>query len=335
MSAPEHTHLSPDTLEEAVLGRLTPAEMKVVEEQVLACSRCAEAYAQEQLVAAGTRAWARRDLRQRLATRIATGSASRVPWPRILGVAALLVVIVGAGLIFRWRETIPPDAGMTADTTLADAAQITAQNVPVPAAASRDRASATTHTTTPQEAPRAPGKDAPAPASTERPLLAEGSLEKKSDREAAPLPSTAAEDRDDRTPAQPGIDVWMGGTTSADGLGGASQLQPAGASQQGVRLYNAEKSVRAKGEAASKPVFVIHQELVHALARRRVDEAAGGIPTHVTQVGDTFYVTLYLDSLFSPLQLHSLSARQLTPDSFQVILPDRVLGYRMPRSTTR
>jgi hypothetical protein len=334
MSAPEHTHLSPDTIEEAVLGRLTAAEMTVVDEHVLACSRCAEAYAQEQFIAAGTRAWARRDLRQRLAGRLAT-TATHVPWPRVLGAAALLVVIVGAGLIYRWRETILPDAGTAADSTLVDATQITAQHVPVPAAASRDRASATTPTNTPQEAPRAPGKDASVPTSMGRPLLAEGTLEKKNDKEGASLPSTAAEERDDRTSAQPGMDVWLGGTTSADALGGASQMQPAGASQQGVRLNRAENSVRAKGELAAPPVFVIQQELRHILARRRIDEASGGIPTHVTQAGDTLYVTLYLDSLLSPGELHSLSARQLTPDSFQVILPDRVLGYRIQRHSTR
>ena len=104
MNGAENNHLLPETIEDAVLGRLTPEERSRVESHVLDCAMCREAMEQERLIAAGTKAWGRAAMKQKLAGRIAAASQQRTPWPHILSAAALLIVIIGIGVLFRWRS---------------------------------------------------------------------------------------------------------------------------------------------------------------------------------------------------------------------------------------
>ncbi len=133
-----------------------------------------------------------------------------------------------------------------------------------------------------------------------------------------------------------GIDLWLGGTQAGNTLSGGMQAQPAGASNQGVSLnrLEARKGTR-KTESALSPVYVIDQRPRGALDDARAAVHPPDILTHIVQSGDTLRFVLFLDLLLTPDQLRATFARQVSADSFQVVLPDRVLGYRIPLNVTR
>ena len=337
MNESEKNHLSTETIEDAVLGRLTHDENAGFESHLRSCPRCRRAFEQERLIAAGTKGWARATMKQKLAGRIAVTAHRRVPWPRVLGVAALLVVIIGVGVLFRWREPAQERDLTFSDTTVSDATLKSKQPASSPATTSGGAIS--TRQLTPalredRETVRRDKKDLPA---GERQPPNEPSMQEEKDKEtqpqvimkAAPAAEVAAAESE-------GLDVWLGGTQVRSALSGNMQAQPAGASNQGVSLnrLEARKGTR-KAESALSPVFVIDQRPRGALHDARAANDSQNIPTHIVQSGDTLHVVLFLDSLLSPNQLRATFARQVSADSFQVVLPDKILGYRIPQTVTR
>jgi hypothetical protein len=140
----------------------------------------------------------------------------------------------------------------------------------------------------------------------------------------------------DEVVKSPDLDVWVEGMQWSPPYTGGMQTQPAGASNQGVSANRLEaRSKVLKNEMAPYPVFIINQRPRGELHdTRRVGKAIKTTPAHVVRAGDTLYVTLYLDSLLTPEQLRSTFGQQAAPDSFHILLPDRILGYRVPGGLT-
>jgi hypothetical protein len=334
MNESEKSHLSADTIEDAVLGRLTPEIRARVESHLGACSQCRDAFEQELLLAAGIKGWARAAMKQKLAGQIAVTEQRSVPWPHLLGAAALLVVIIGVGVLFRWHEPVQEPSLTFSDTVVSDSGQKSLPQAPAPVS-EPDKMIADQYTTSPprdaRETARQDKKDV-APAAQPRPAeLAD--LEGKA-KEAEPAAMRAAIAEEAAKPA--GLDVWLGGNELSNAPSGGMQAQPAGASNQGMSLnrLEARKGMR-KTESASYPVFVIDQRARRALHDAYAADESLDIPTHIVRLGDTLRVTLYLDPLLTQDQMRSVYARQVSPDSFQVQLPGRIVGYKLPSNVTR
>jgi hypothetical protein len=340
MNGIENNHLEPDTIEDAVLGRLTPDDSSRVESHVRVCARCREALEQERLIAAGTRAWGRAAMKQKLAGRIAIASRQRTPWPHILSAAALLVVIIGVGVLFRWRSPDREPGTSFSDSVFSGEPTKDARPAPAPSAVSEESArSQIREQVSPADreisrydkkgAPRtgaqipAPGIETAATEELEQPVL----------EQKAKMKSTAA----DEVAKAPDLNVWVEGIQWSTPFASGMQAQPAGASNQGVSANRLEaRSKVVKHEMAALLVFIINQRPRGELHDTRpVGYASGMNPAHVVRVGDTLYVTLYLDTLLTPERLQSTFGQQATPDSFQIMLPDRILGYRIPGGMTR
>jgi Putative zinc-finger len=337
MNESEKNHLSAENIEDAVLGRLTHDENARVESHLASCTQCRKALEQERLIAAGTKGWARAAMKQKLAGQIAVTAQRRVPWPHVLGAAALLAVIIGVGVLFRWREPAQERDLTFSDTTVSDATLKSKQPASTPATTSDGAISSRQLTPAlreDRETVRRDKKDLPA---GERQILNEPSMQEEKDKEtqpqvimkAAPAAEVAAAESE-------GLDVWLGGTQVSSALSGNMQAQPAGASNQGVSLNRLEaRKGTHKTESALSPVFVIDQRPRGVLHDARAANDSQNIPTHIVQSGDTLHVVLFLDSLLTPNQLRTTFARQVSADSFQVVLPDRILGYRIPQNITR
>jgi hypothetical protein len=334
MNTSEKPHLSADTIEDAVLERLSPDEKARVESHLRDCSRCRQAFEQELLIAAGTKIWARAAMKQKLAGHIAAAAQRRVPWPQVLGAAALLVVIVGVGVLFRWREPVMERDLAFSDTAVSDALTQSVPSTPAPSTEAGKMTVERKLNPPPhddRERDRQDKKDVSS--AYEQTRVAAPEMEEKA-KEAEPPVTNAALAEAVGEPA--GLDVWLGGTEVSNALSGGIQAQPAGASNQGVSLnrLEARKGVR-KTESAMAPVFVIDQRARTTLHDARAANEPQDIPTHVVRRGDTLRVTLFLDPLLTQDQLRSAFARQVSADSFQIVLPSRILGYRIPPSVTR
>ncbi len=71
-------------------------------------------------------------MKKKLAGQIAVASQRHVPWPQVLGAAALLVVIIGVGVLFRWREPAQERDLTFSDTTVSDALLKNMPTAPAP-----------------------------------------------------------------------------------------------------------------------------------------------------------------------------------------------------------
>ena len=334
MNESENTHLSAENIEDAVLGRLTHDENARVTSHLAGCTQCRKAFEQELLLAAGTKEWARAVMKHKLAGQIAVTAQRPVPWPHILGAAALLVVIIGVGVLFRWREPIQERDLTFSDTTASDALQKNIPSAPAPTTGAGKMTADQQLTPLPRDDGESARRDKKDVAAVDRQIRVEPSLVEEKTKEAQPAPLITATSEKVAEPA--GVDLWLGGTQVGNALSGGMQAQPAGASNQGVSLnrLEARKGTR-KTESLPSPVFVIDQRPRGALDDARAGIHSPDIPTHVVQSGDTLRVVLYLDPLLTPDQLRTTFARQVSADSFQVVLPDRILGYRIPQNMTR
>jgi hypothetical protein len=334
MNESENTHLSADTIEDAVLGRLTPEAHARVASHLDACPQCRDAFEQELLLAAGTKGWARAAMKQKLAGQIAVTAQRNVPWPHVLGAAALLVVIIGVGVLFRWRQPVQEPSLTFSDTVVSDARQKSVPQAPAPVSESGKMTADQYGTPLPRDEHESARQDKKDMAQAEQPMPVEPPELEGEAKEAEPTAMRAAIAEEAARPA--GLDVWLGGNELSNAPSAGMQAQPAGASNQGMSLnrLEARKGMR-KTEMASSPVFVIEQR-----ARRTLDDAYAAdesqdIPTHIVRFGDTLRVTLFLDAPLTEDQMRSVFARQVSPDSFQVLLPGRIVGYKLPPNVTR
>lgn len=96
-----HWTTDDDLVRDYLLG-LVKIEVKLeLEAHLSSCPACRERIAEEQSIALGVRQYALFTQKEQL--RALTGAAdAAVPWPRILSIAALLVIIAGIGVYNRW-----------------------------------------------------------------------------------------------------------------------------------------------------------------------------------------------------------------------------------------
>jgi hypothetical protein len=308
--------------------------MREIRKHLEHCTECKEGFALEQVIAAGTQSWARSAMKQKLAGRLASRPDRHIPWPRVLGVAALLIVIVGVGIIFRWRDAIHQPLTAASDSVPADAA---IKSQPPPAALPNDSkrpiAQAEKTIIISDRLTARPEKKEISAAEQSAPAAAPAIAEAEKDLQAE-MVSKGDITEQHNAPASMAEGFWLSGTASG-ALSGGKLGVPAGASQQGYSLERRD-AVRsaAKTKFASR-TFIIGQSLRRTLAETSNLIQAQSVPTYVERSGDTLRLTLYLDSLMTPPALQATYAREITQDSFQVILPDRILGYRIPPTLTR
>lgn len=102
MTGPPEEHIAEDRLEAFARGALSRAEGEQILAHVQRCARCRAALSAEISLAEGVRQSARDEFKRRLAARIAASRPAGVPWPRILGAAATILILAGIGIAYHW-----------------------------------------------------------------------------------------------------------------------------------------------------------------------------------------------------------------------------------------
>lgn len=333
MNTPDHGHLTPEQLEDAARGLLTPDRMAEVDAHCATCSRCRDAYEEERLIAAGTRSWARAALKHRIAGAIAKERQRTIPWPRILTAAAVVLVLAGTGIVYRWLST-GPDSPVVAmktvstdtSTALADrvAEQNQVQGFMEPSAAPPARLQEEAR----QE--RAPSGPARSYASAE--------AARKEDV-ISPAPLAQADAREEADALENGgstaLILWGHPSTPDADLKDKAAAALSQQKQQVQVLRNGMGSsgqsvIGAAAPSSSPLTFLIGQQSVLAMVRRDARLRSDEVPARISRIGDTVHIVLMPDPPLPDAAIRSAFVRTFPPDSFQVVLPGQVWGFKAP-----
>jgi hypothetical protein len=317
--------MSSETLENFVLEKLSPAERDTVENHLAACISCREALEEERYLAAGIRSSGRAALKSRLAESLTAPDQQPAPWGRILSAAAVLVVIAGIGLVYRWLTPV-------------------------------EQAPQVAETRAPAQADKAPGDLL----SSEKP---EASRQFKQKREASKAPTgqtsslAAGESSKDAlmentvtvAAESPGADadlsvhhsIWQTGqlteNTESDQHGltlkGDQQVAPHAAGAQMQKRQDIAGRVQTIPRAIVRVSPLIDLPPSENISRTRL--AKHEIPTQISESPDSIVFTLYTDLPLEGQALRDAYLRQITPDSVVLLIGGRSISYKLSLPAAR
>jgi hypothetical protein len=356
MNGTEHGHCPPELLEDAARGHLDPARMLEVENHCAVCSQCRDAYAQERRIAHGARSWARSALKKRLAGAVAEERATALPWQRIVAVAAVLLVIAGTGIVYRWLHRIPQEPLLLTESVITDSIAAAAQpstaddhgqamRSAAPGARQKEKneaADGQISPTRPEGEPAAEARSLPSPAPALKEDLADAaeSLAKSEDTGRIIWGTLFAEEEDKKGKIVSQAETQQT-QISRNGMGSRVQstIEPPRdkRSRATTNSVGAARSSAGTGGGAmghgfvqSPNVFILEQQHILAMMRRDADERPDAVPARITRTGDTVHIVLLLSTLLPTDALRSASVTECSPDSLEVILPGRRIGFRVP-----
>ncbi len=306
-----------DLLSRYALDRLNAEERAGMDAHAAGCTACRDALRREMLIAAGARRLGRETLKAELKKRVAGREASS-PWPRYIAAAAVLCLVVGFGVYYTFLHSPAP--------------------LPI-AAAPPAGISAPIARNEEADKPVAHAK-ADAPQKKKEPVR-----ELSRDREDARSEGTAvggiarAQAADELSAAEAG-EFWSDGivTRPPEYLDQAAPAAPLrGTAQSAVNSLALKKAVKEEAgrlkdaRSGVQEKYLIQQRPASALPanRRKTQDEANTVPTHIEKQGSTTTMTLYLDPPVDDRELKGARVEALRDDSVVVTLGGRKIMYRL------
>jgi hypothetical protein len=339
MNGTQDNHLSTEKLEDAARGRLSPVDMESVRSHCATCKSCRKALDEELRIAQGTRAWARSAMKQRLAEQVAHIPQNRIPWPRVMAAAALILVVVGVGILYQWLQTGKEAVPVFTDNVQPQTESL-ARKDRQPSAPAPDEQELSGHLAAEPkaDATRTRKESAAPPGSGRSSVLRPAQISEEP--AAAPFAAVQQADAGDAIHAvgtSEGLILW--GTRLPAPLTEKKKVEETRATEvmQDKATYGnmVRSSKTAGGTGVRSHTFIIDQRVPLAFLDQKYGHP-GATAAKVMRSGDTLHVTLFLDSLLTPTGIRSAFAREIPPDSFEVILPDgTTFGYRTPSGLLR
>ncbi len=333
MNAPDVPHISSETLEDFVLEKLPPPERAMVEHHVASCSSCRAALEEEQHFAAGIRSVGRAGLKSRLAESLAAPGQQPAPWGRILSAAAVLVVIAGIGIVYRWF-TPGDQAPQVAETMAPTRADKVSRDMPrpeEPEPSARFKEKRETH-----QASQPRISPVPTPALTEQ---------RASRMESEPSKDARTENKGavDAAAESPGVamalslqpSIWQTGQLSENPQSAQDERLSKTDQQAAPHAAGAQMQKRQDlaGQMPTSPRAFVRvsplADLPLADTAGRTRGGAHGIPTQIIQSPDSLLFILYTDLPFEGEGLRNARVRQITPDSILLLIGERHISYRL------
>ncbi|MBP1649064.1 MAG: hypothetical protein H6Q30_2509 [Bacteroidetes bacterium] len=341
--AKEHFAEDPELLERYVLDRLDRTSLAQCEEHLRTCATCRQAVQADRMIIAGVKRYGRDQMKERLRTVAGLPPTRRIPWPHVLGVAAILLILFGIGIYQRWFVTsVQPDdiaalqpsgpeekAGRTAPDREHEKAS-TQQSAPLPPEGSAGR---------PEVKDRRIPAESNAKAETERfgytqaptdhreESAAAASKEKQSEQISPPSAALAAAQQE----------FWTSGTLIAQAAAKKDVDDAKGAKPMMSDAVRAGEESRAK-MSTLRQVTVEQRPARNLPASQQVQQQMLGrqtIQTLVQQSGDATHLTLYPESPFDSTQLLYARAQQISTDSLVIHIGSQQIGYRLPVGALR
>ena len=279
-------------------------------------------------------------MKQRLASRIARLPRHGTPWPRVLATAALVVVVVGVGLIYRWSQTGKETVPVFTDD-LQERPENIAQESPQSPPAKPDKQDLSGYAAEePQTGAASIRKEiSPSPRADRRTVLKSTRLP-----ESPVAPALAEAEQADAEHAIQTVGrseeliVWGSPvqTTPVERKEGEATLEGAMLKDKAIPDRMAAGSGTTTTSATGSHIFIVEQRSQETRLRGKKSGPPGATAAGLARSGDTVYVTLHLDPLLSAAEMRTVFVRECPPDSFQIVLPGgTVIGYRTPTGFLR
>ena len=370
MNAADVPHISSETLEDFVLEKLPPDERASVERHVATCASCRTTLEEERQLAAGIRSSGRAALKSRLAESLVTSGQETVPWGKILSAAAVLMLITGIGLVYRWLTPVEqfPQVVESIIHTQADKAA----GPPPPATEpqpsprlkeKRDAGKGSEPGTSPARAlteqtasgtdqtPSGTGQSASRTKQTasRTEQKASRSEQTASDVEGMRLKDALSEEKVTAGAETPEVafaptvhrSIWQTGQLTEnpepdqDYLWLKSDQQPAphAAGAQMQKRQDLAGAVHMLPRTIVRVSPLLELPLSGTAGRTRAGTYE--IPTHITQSPDSVVFTLYTDLPLEGQALRDAQLRQVTPDSVVLTIGGRSISYRLSLPASR
>ena len=346
----QHFTEDEELLERYVLGTLGPEQRDACEQHLSTCDQCRSAVRDERQLIAGIKRVGREQLKERLKERLGTGSG--VPWLRVAGIAATVVIIAGIGTVYHWWGS----TGRTPESTVSESGP--REETPrQPSMAIGEPAPGNERDARAGKLSEGFAKKSGAPGLKEKSV----SLAQKSDvTTVAPLSGGAAR-KDELAAARkaepmlPANEPKVGAMTTdravqrssrqqsfwVQGIPIPSALNPESRAEEGqmnamkqfdktLSAKRAKQKLEGAVQNATEAGIILQQTQAALNQAGEHQMHAAYIPTEV-QVSDTAtLMTLYVDSLMSSREISSARISRVTQDSIIVFVGGRALGYRMP-----
>jgi hypothetical protein len=341
-----------DLLGRFVLGRLGPEERLRCDDHLRTCEICRMAVMRERTIAAGAKRLGREELRRRL--REATGSvpAAGLPWQQIVGIAAVVVIVIGTGVLYRWwSESSDVTSHSTGPMMTEERLQKPAVSAPTEAENRPQKTDIGEHQepslTTADGRATDVEKSAPAPlTSGGKDGLARAAQTEHESGAARRDKMNREEGKDAKEllAAAPGKQVSAEQTQQQTWLQGVVTPRPAskgpalGQSPRANALKGREtdavaaKKTETVADAAGNDYTVSQRPLSALPGSRQLGHPRGTVETLLEEQDHRSRLTLFLDSLFSEEELQQATVEVVTEDSIVVRLRDRMIGYRLPET---
>jgi hypothetical protein len=334
----EHFAEDPEQLEEFVLGRLDQASQKRCEDHLETCEPCRRRVQVERIIATGIKRAGRDRMKERLGMLSGIPPRRSVPWPRVISVAAVLLIIVGIGVTQRWFIThvepidaVAPEAMRTEQS--AEPLAPRAENEMKPSPSSTDGSGPSVERHLGDDQARAPQEIRSREAAANR-----GYAAAPTDRlEKAEAP--ASKDKQLADMDQPSLaatagaqEFWTNGTLIAEAVPkkktdeGKTEMARPSAGINSSDIYQQERDSFGHVIVDQRPLST----LPSTLQSQQQFFSHQTIPTLVRHSAHETRLTLYPDSPFDSTQLHSARIQQVAPDSFVVRIGSQQIGYRLP-----
>ena len=345
----EHLAFDPELLERYVLDRVSAEERLAIGRHLRLCAQCRRAVQEERVLAAGVRRSGREELKKKIGAHPVRFSPS---WQQVLSAAAVLLVLVAAGIYEEWLapRTPEPVQAPLAQSQPRESTPSTGLQPPRtehPAAKAEEKSEVgrqevgiakdirtESHlkegiaASNAPAAPEAQAAGAPAELNATKPVPSSGGTVVggmlKTSETYWTTGTVLPQSRESLSAPESGNVIARKAARAADRLTGADQ-----------EAYTKRADLLGKRDSAAgtAPEVTLNQRPSSSLPaeRRQLQTQAGAntVQTLVNQRDDHLTMTLYLDSLVNDADLRKAKVQQVSADSLVVNMANEKIGYRL------
>lgn len=332
-----HWTNDPDLLERYARGKVPESERRQLDEHLHTCLECVARLKDETGIVDGIKMFGRGEMKDKLRQRLAHEPSRRIPWTRIMSVAATIVIIVGIGFFNEW---FPPQPKQKVESKPAETLGDMKDQVPERTAAQKQE---TPELAKDRERDLALKSKAGKETKIETPLKLRFDGEKREDRSAlsaAAQSGTGAvqqqaehvislDEMKGQKMGQVDDQVWVEGTVMTqtdknEEFGKVSRKKKAQDAQ--VPKAETQPSVQQGVHLQQMP----SRNLPAAQQQKQRFSNVNSVQTLVSRTNHGLKMTLYLDTLFQEADFRNANVQEVEPDSIVIDLPNQRIGYQLP-----
>jgi hypothetical protein len=334
----EHPASQEEVRELFLLGRLSPAATRELEEHLRQCNSCREEMQREKLLQEGLKHLGRKTLKDRLSRQLSSRRERQIRWFQLAGAAAILLCVIGVGINYEWFVT--QELGELEATRLDDRhtpsieKELADKQISTETLTSQQPTDEKDRSRVTPSLPESESKPADLPEANRTATNTRQSSREVVQGEIPDRPSTGG--RKSGTAEE----YWMVGVLLAEIKPEAVQeavpetVPEAGRSMKKERVHlfgRVEESPKEQKRDVTLQQM-LREELPRTELLDKVDGQSQQVRTRVQRADQKLILTLFLDSLVDEETIRQSWVEQVSEDSLVVHLGSQRIGYRVPQA---